>query len=1187
MATFNSIINANKLLSLQEKLKDATGLRAKVLTNQIAKLQADAIPQANNQINPKWTELNLKVQQLKQALQQAPKNKKGIATIQYNKAVNELNITPKQKKVLAKPIVRRSYLDATFNQLNQLESKTPTTNKEKKVMQKKIKETEEKIHQYAFNKLDNAGNNYNIVFDVNNYQNAYGSRDNLNYAMQIFTGIQYFFSMNRNTNASIGIVRQGDNVPTSWITLNDNNIIEFMDKMINAITDISITGQGSEAVLINTLKDVKSIIVIKHEITKQLKNGNKKQKRGGAFFPYYNKTHFDLSKYQIFKNQDESQYEDNCLIYALRMSGCDDKTLQDFINKCKNREIPQCKLKDLCVSNNIQINLKNDKVNGTNTVYGDSDKQFNIGCIANHYFINDDIAISTYCLNNYEEVKDIPNCQYIVKKEGKYYKKKQDYLINSFKLLTTLLDNKERLLEPITLNNGLMNTIYYNKNDEITSLDYIPSNCRLIEGNKESIEKIQYEHKVFFDIETNPNGQHIPFLVRTEQEINGEWVKKEFFGYGDVCIKKFLNSLTANSLLIAHNAGGYDSTFITKFLYQYSEICRQNDVLSCRGKYFNNFTKQKYHIKIKDSLKLINMKLMDFPKCFFPKDAKLYSKEVMPYKLYTESNITKKYVEINEAIDVLKKQGSSNKDIEHFKENITKWNLTKNNKFDIIKYATIYCERDVYILRRGYETFREWMFKLTTYDIDNVITLASLSDKNLKRLRCYDGVYELSGIPQKFIMKCVVGGRCMTRCNQRFKSTKIIQDFDAVSLYPSAMSRMGFLKGVPKVINQDELSYEQLQQYDGFFVEVIATGIKTYRDFPLLSYLDEKTGVRDFTNDVVGKTFFLDKTMFEDAVKFQGITFEIKRGYYFNEGFNYTVKEVIRSMFNERVQKKKEKNPIQLAYKELLNCAYGKTILKASEFEYKFFDSYQQFINYLSYNYNYVSEYWQLAGDKYRVKSKTPINTHFNRPQVGVSILSMSKHIMNEVMCLAEDNNITIAYQDTDSMHIIADDLPILSKKFNELYNRELVGEDMGQFHSDFSLEYEDENGENQKAKNIVSVASEYLGKKCYHDKLRGEDKNGNYVYGDHTRMKGVSGDSIEHLCNLYNCDVSQLYGQLLGDEMGGAKFTFDLLCKDEDGNKINEKFIRNKDKTITNKDAFLREITFNRVQYTTFNDLI
>ena len=33
----------------------------------------------------------------------------------------------------------------------------------------------------------------------------------------------------------------------------------------------------------------------------------------------------------------------------------------------------------------------------------------------------------------------------------------------------------------------------------------------------------------------------------------------------------------------------------------------------------------------------------------------------------------------------------------------------------------------------------------------------------------------------------------------------------------------------------------------------------------------------------------------------------------------------------------------------------------------------------------------------------------------GTQILSMSKHIMNEVMCLAEDLNIQVYYQDTDS----------------------------------------------------------------------------------------------------------------------------------------------------------------------------
>ena len=37
---------------------------------------------------------------------------------------------------------------------------------------------------------------------------------------------------------------------------------------------------------------------------------------------------------------------------------------------------------------------------------------------------------------------------------------------------------------------------------------------------------------------------------------------------------------------------------------------------------------------------------------------------------------------------------------------------------------------------------------------------------------------------------------------------------------------------------------------------------------------------------------------------------------------------------------------------------------------------------------------------------------------LGIGILSMSKRIMNEVICLVEDLNIKIFYQDTDSMHL-------------------------------------------------------------------------------------------------------------------------------------------------------------------------
>lgn len=45
-------------------------------------------------------------------------------------------------------------------------------------------------------------------------------------------------------------------------------------------------------------------------------------------------------------------------------------------------------------------------------------------------------------------------------------------------------------------------------------------------------------------------------------------------------------------------------------------------------------------------------------------------------------------------------------------------------------------------------------------------------------------------------------------------------------------------------------------------------------------------------------------------------------------------------------------------------------------------------------------------------------------------ILDMSKRIMNEVMCLAEDLKINIYYQDTDSMHIEADKIEKLSDEF-------------------------------------------------------------------------------------------------------------------------------------------------------------
>ena len=97
---------------------------------------------------------------------------------------------------------------------------------------------------------------------------------------------------------------------------------------------------------------------------------------------------------------------------------------------------------------------------------------------------------------------------------------------------------------------------------------------------------------------------------------------------------------------------------------------------------------------------------------------------------------------------------------------------------------------------------------------------------------------------------------------------------------------------------------------------------------------------------------------------------------------------------------------------------------------------YNQYIRYIEKHYNEIVEDVKIDGtihgfsepqkDRvviHEIKRLRPTDTHFNNSLLGIQILSMSKRIMNEVMCLAYDIGCHIFYQDTDSMHIYKDDL--------------------------------------------------------------------------------------------------------------------------------------------------------------------
>ena len=139
----------------------------------------------------------------------------------------------------------------------------------------------------------------------------------------------------------------------------------------------------------------------------------------------------------------------------------------------------------------------------------------------------------------------------------------------------------------------------------------------------------------------------------------------------------------------------------------------------------------------------------------------------------------------------------------HVLDNLEKLDCVLGNgmndkMFDLIKYSSIYCGMDCKVLMEGYEVFTEWMLEWTELDVDYYITIQSLASTYMFKSGCYDNVYQLSGVLQHVIARCVAGGRVMSANNKQYHVKKKITDFDACSLYPSVMHFMfGFLKGLP------------------------------------------------------------------------------------------------------------------------------------------------------------------------------------------------------------------------------------------------------------------------------------------------------------------------------------------------------------------------------------------------------
>ena len=89
--------------------------------------------------------------------------------------------------------------------------------------------------------------------------------------------------------------------------------------------------------------------------------------------------------------------------------------------------------------------------------------------VKGHYFINDCTEL-TYCLDNYEEIKYIKDCNKMYREINDKYKRGSGKVIKTFQVFRMLMDSVDKLITPMGLTDDVLNTQFYDKVDDYKTL---------------------------------------------------------------------------------------------------------------------------------------------------------------------------------------------------------------------------------------------------------------------------------------------------------------------------------------------------------------------------------------------------------------------------------------------------------------------------------------------------------------------------------------------------------------------------------------------------------------------------------------------------------------------------------------------------------------------------------------------
>jgi hypothetical protein len=199
-----------------------------------------------------------------------------------------------------------------------------------------------------------------------------------------------------------------------FYTLSQSNINDLIDALKDKEEAFDETSDSEFAGLLIEADEL-CIEYPKYEEKDFDKSGNIKTKKGGAFFKYLNNTHFNLTKYGIYREVEPDNYKENCLYRALENGGCSKEKLNLLHFFVVNRDVPMSKLKAVCEKLHICIHLrKNDNVKNV-IIYGkDHNEIYNIGLIDRHYFIIEKVDFTMFALKNYYDLLIFFNISFFI-----------------------------------------------------------------------------------------------------------------------------------------------------------------------------------------------------------------------------------------------------------------------------------------------------------------------------------------------------------------------------------------------------------------------------------------------------------------------------------------------------------------------------------------------------------------------------------------------------------------------------------------------------------------------------------------------------------------------------------------------------------------------------------------------------